>query len=259
MKMPVENADFGKTADDYLTHRLGFPQSMYDALAARDIACDHASVVDLGTGTGALARGLTAMGNEVIGIDSSPEMLASARLLNTPEAQIDYRLATAEATGLSDSSVDIVSAGQCWHWFDGVATCHEIKRILKPGGIVLITYFDWIPLNGNVVRRTEELIEQHNPAWRGGNQFGIHPACFRDLGEAGFEDLVSFTFDEAASYSHVGWRGRIRASAGIAATLSPVAVQRFDDQLSEMLVTGFPGDPLNIPHRIFVLTATFPG
>jgi len=68
----------------------------------------------------------------------------------------------------------------------------------------IIAYYDWLPLQGNLVRQTELLIEKYNPQWKGGNQFGIHPKIFRDLGEAGFSDIVSQTYDEAAQYTLAG-------------------------------------------------------
>ena len=111
------------------------------------------------------------------------------------------------------------------------------------------------PLKGNVVRRTEKLIEQYNPDWRGGNLTGIHPGLFRDLGENGFEEIESFTFDEPAIYTHESWRGRIRASAGIAATLTSEEVERFDAELAALLAKDFPEEPMAIPHRVFVVQA----
>ncbi len=256
MKAPIENADFGRTADDYLTHRAGFPESLFTRLEGQADRFTGKRVLDLGTGTGTLARGLAAMGNQVTGLDPSPAMLDAAAKM-TPEAlDISWVVGHAEGTGCSDSSFDVVSAGQCWHWFDPVAACDEIARVLTPNGQVLIAYYDWLPMGDNMVRRTEELIEQYNPAWLGGNGHGIHPGCFTDLALGGFSDLASYTYDEPAIYTHEGWRGRIRASAGISATLSEEEVQSFDAELQQLLAKDYPDEPLAVPHRVFVLTAT---
>ena len=53
-----------------------------------------------------------------------------------------------------------------------------------------------------MVRATEELIEKHNPAWRLGNLNGVHPRWLRDLGEAGFRDIESFSYDVDVAYAH---------------------------------------------------------
>ena len=56
-------------------------------------------------------------------------------------------------------------AGQCWHWFDGPAAAHEAIRVLKSNGILLIVHCDWIPLPGNLVALTEEMITKNNSDW----------------------------------------------------------------------------------------------
>lgn len=243
-------------------HRAGFPDSLFQRLFQRlnliDPGTAKLRVVDLGTGTGTLGRGFAKQGCTVTGIDPAATMLDAARSIDKPlNLATKYLVGTAEATTLPDHSVDLVTAGQCWHWFDAAKASSEIIRILSPNGILLVAHYDWIPLTGNVVRQTEKLIEKHNPAWHGGNGTGIHPGLFRDLGEAGFTEIESFTYDEAAIYDHVGWRGRIRASAGVAATLDDRAVQAFDTELADLLREHFPTEPMKVPHRVFATLAKF--
>jgi ubiquinone/menaquinone biosynthesis C-methylase UbiE len=262
---PIENADFGKTAGDYATHRAGFPDSFFEKVALDwDIGTRNQLIVDIGTGTGTLARGFASMGVntdvKVIGIDPATDMLNAARKLAAADGtRINFHPGTAENTGLATHTVDIVTAGQCWHWFEPEAALVEIQRILKPCSTLLIAYFDWIPLSDNIVRLTEKLIERFNPQWKGGNQYGIHPKIFRQLGEAGFTNLESFTYDEPAIYTHSGWRGRVRASAGIGASLAHSEVTAFDRELAILLAHRFPDESLSVPHRIFALKGTTPG
>ena len=256
MKAPLQNANFGLTADDYLTHRAGFPESLFRKFTALGIGKPGQKLLDLGTGTGTLARGFATLGAEVYGADPAEAMLDAARILDEKAGvSVNYRVANAEETGFEDRSFDVITAGQCWHWFDAPAACREIRRLLRPGGLLTVAYYDWLPLAGNVVRQTEELIEAYNPAWRGGNLTGIHPGLFRDLGEGGFSEIESFTYDEPAIYSHEGWRGRIRASAGVGATLSDEEVSDFDRDLAMLLKKNFSREPLQVPHRVFAVTA----
>lgn len=256
--MPMK-PDFGATAQDYASHRAGFPDSLFERLAAFGVGRAGQSLVDLGTGTGSLALGFARRGCRVIGVDPSREMLQAARTLAArAELEVEYRIGRAEETGLPDASAEVVTAGQCWHWFDRPRATAELRRVLRPEGRVVIAHFDWLPLRGNVVAATEALIERHNPAWKLGGGLGIHPAWLRDLGEAGFRGIETFSYDVAVPYASEGWRGRIRASAGIGGSLSPTEVDAFDRALAELLASRFPGAELAIPHRVFAVVARAP-
>jgi 2-polyprenyl-3-methyl-5-hydroxy-6-metoxy-1,4-benzoquinol methylase len=94
------HVDFAKTAEDYRRHRAGFPDSLFDRLAIQGIGRAGQRVVDLGTGTGTLARGFARRGCRVIGIDPAAPLLAQARDLDRAAGvEIDYREARAEDTG----------------------------------------------------------------------------------------------------------------------------------------------------------------
>jgi hypothetical protein len=92
---------------------------------------------------------------------------------------------------------NIVSAGQCWHWFERARVAAETRRVLRRSGRVVIAHFDWLPLAGNVVEATERLILLHNPRWAFGGGSGVHPQCLIDLASAGFTGLETFSFDQA--------------------------------------------------------------
>lgn len=246
--------DYGRTAEDFARHRAGFPPSLFERLRPLGLGIPGQRVLDLGTGTGSLARGFARSGAIVTGLDVSPLLLEQARALDRAEdLHIDYRVARAEASGFADGAFDLVSAGQCWHWFERPRAAAELRRLLRPGGLALIAHFDWLPLPGNVVAATEGLILKHNPSWHLAGGTGVHPRWFADLAQAGFAGLESFSYDETVVYSREAWRGRIRASAGVAASLPPERVALFDAEHGAMLERDFPQDPLRIPHRVFAL------
>jgi SAM-dependent methyltransferase len=252
--------DFGAAAEDYRRYRAGFPDSLFERLGPMGIGRPGQELVDLGTGTGSLARGFARRGCRVIGIDPDSRLLAQARELDAEAGvEVDYRIGRAEETALAAGSVDVVAAGQCWHWFDRAAAAGEASRILRPDGRILIAHFDWIPLPGNVVEVTEKLIEAHSPSWGGGGGMGLYPPWLRDLGEAGFRDIETFSYDLDVPYTPEAWRGRVRASAGIGGTLSDPQVAAFDRELESLLAKRFPADLLGVHHRVFAVLAGAPG
>lgn len=257
--------DFDLTANDYAKHRAGFPNEFFKRIFDEKIVETGNSLVDIGTGTGTLARGFASRGCRVTALDPSRSLMDQAKELDKlAGVTIEYRLASAEETGLPDLYADVVTAGQCWHWFDSPKAAQEVKRILKPNGKVIIAYFDWLPLKGNIAEATEKIIQKHNPNWKMGGGLGIHPQYTRDIAEAGFVDIRTFSFDIDVPYSHEDWRGRIRASAGVGASLSPENVAKFDLELKEMLenrnqlkVQKEAGAEavLQIQHRVFAIIA----
>ena len=253
------DVDFGKTAYDYARHRAGFPDRFFDRLFKDGVVAKGERVLDLGTGTGTIARGLAKRGCLVTALDPSGPLLEQAKALDREAGvAVDYIQARAEQTGLPDAQFNVVIAGQCWHWFDRPQAALEARRLLASSGRLAIAHFDWLPLPGNVVEATETLIRAHNPAWTLHGGTGFYPAWFADLSQAGYVDIESFSFDVAVPYSHEAWLGRIRASAGIAASLPPDAVERFNASHRELLAQNFSSDPLHIPHRVFAVFGRLP-
>jgi SAM-dependent methyltransferase len=198
-------------------------------------------VLDLVTGTGFLSREFARRGCRVTGLDLSLPLMLEARRIDL-EAQLasDYLRSRVEVLPFRETTFDLVTAGQAWHWFDRRRAATEAHRVLRPEGALLIAHFDWVGLPGNVVEATEALIVEHNPEWKlGGGTPGIYPHWPRDVALARFREIETFSFDVMAPYTHEAWRGRIRASAAIAAQLSPERVEAFDHELAGMLSARF--------------------
>lgn len=251
--MPV---NFGLTAKDYGKYRQGYPDELYKRLYKYQVGMTGQSLLDIGTGTGYLARPFARQGVRVTGAEISDELIEAAKKLDKEErVSIRYVNARAENLPFSSSEFDVVTAGQCWHWFQGHKVLEEVHRVLHAHGKLVIVHLDWLPLGANIVSKTEELILSYNPDWQGAGGTGMYPDWLTQVAAGGFTDIETFTFDVRMTYSQEAWRGRIRASAGIGASLPHDKIVAFDNRLKELLQKKYP-DRMEIPHRVFCLVCT---
>lgn len=121
---------FSQQATLYAAYRPGYPTTLFEWLAQQARA--HDLVWDCGTGNGQAAVVLARYFRKVIATDASAAQIAAAQLA----PNVEYRVAPAEASGLLEQSIDLVTVAQALHWFDLPAFYNETKRVLKKGGIL---------------------------------------------------------------------------------------------------------------------------
>jgi SAM-dependent methyltransferase len=146
----ARRASFGSVAADYAALRPGYPaEAVRFLLGERPLR-----VLDLGAGTGLLTDELVAAGHEAVAVDPSAPMLEQLR---DRLPRVETAQGGAERIPLPDDSVDAVVAGQAAHWFDPVPAAAELRRVLRPGGVVGLVWntrderVPWVHALGNLL------------------------------------------------------------------------------------------------------------
>lgn len=128
--MTVGADHFTPVAGQYASFRPSYPDELFDWLAG--IAPQRGMVWDCGAGSGQATVALAAHFKHVLGTDISAAQLAAAPAL----PNIEYRISPAEASNLPERSVDLVTVAQAMHWFDLPKFYAEVRRVLKPQGVL---------------------------------------------------------------------------------------------------------------------------
>jgi SAM-dependent methyltransferase len=135
---------FSSASDRYAAYRPDYPAALFDWLAG--LCSEHATAWDCATGSGQAALGLAPHFSHVVATDASAKQIHHA----IPHPPIDYRVAPAEASGLAERSVDLVTVAQAAHWFDLPRFYAEVARVLKPGGVIALWGYGRMVLPGNM-------------------------------------------------------------------------------------------------------------
>lgn len=131
---------FGSVAEQYERARPEYADEAVDWLVAELDLEPGSRVLDLAAGTGKLTRQLVRRGLDVIAVEPSDEMRAVLERV-VPEAEA--LAGAAEAIPLPDGSVDAVTVGQAFHWFEPKEAFAEMRRVLRPGGGIALLWNRW--------------------------------------------------------------------------------------------------------------------
>jgi len=121
---------FSGHASAYAAYRPRYPDALFEAVVRRCAATRLAW--DCGTGNGQAAVALARYVDRVVATDASTEQIAEA----APHERITYCVAPAGDSPLADASADLVTVAQALHWFDLDAFYAEVRRIVRPGGVI---------------------------------------------------------------------------------------------------------------------------
>lgn len=202
---------FSNRVEDYVRYRPGYPTDVFKFLADSCGLHRHHVIADIGSGTGLLSKLFLDNGNHVYGVEPNREMQAAGEEFLHTYPNFASIPGSAEATSLADHSIDFVTAGQAFHWFDPKACYQEFSRILKPGGWVVVIYNERLTDSTPFLRDYEAFLRR----------FGTDYARVSDS-YPGAENMRTF-FGAANFFSHdlpnlqefdlAGLTGRLRSSS----------------------------------------------
>jgi len=131
---------FSDRVADYVRYRPGYPPELLECLRRHCRLTPQWVVADIGSGTGLLTKIFLENGNRVFAVEPNAAMRAAREEYLRGFSQLVSREGRDEATSLEAHSVDLVAAGQAFHWFDRPRARAEFARILRPGGWVALVW-----------------------------------------------------------------------------------------------------------------------
>ena len=184
---------FSRVAGNYAAFRPHYPEVLFAHLAG--LCTAHQRAVDCGTGSGQAASGLAPYFNEVVGIDPSAAQIGAA----IAQERVRYAVAPAERMPVEDASTDLVTAAAAAHWFPHDAFHAEVRRVLKPGGIIAV----WTYWNAHISPAVDAVLERFQftvvgPYWP--PERAYVNSAYRDL-PFPFEPLAAPELEVRATWS----------------------------------------------------------
>lgn len=241
--------DWGKTSEEYAKYRPGPPESFYQKLLSEGLGKAGQPILDLGTGTGVLARQFAKQGAIVTGLDISENQIKMAETLAKKDnLNVSFIVSDGNQINLADQTFDVITANQCWLYFDKSKAIPEVKRLLKSGGIFSTSHLCWLPFEDKVAGKTEELILKHNPDWTAGGYTGNIPQLPK-WAVGHFKTRKLIMYDEPVKFTVESWKGRMKACRGVGVVMNKFELEKFEAELEELLA-GLVGEEFEILHRI---------
>jgi SAM-dependent methyltransferase len=204
-------ARFSDRVADYVRYRPGYPDELLGTLQRVAGLTPSSVVADIGSGTGISANLFLQLGCEVFAVEPNREMRLAAEERFRGAPQFHSIDATAEATTLADSSIDLIAAGQAFHWFDPEATRREWLRILNPTCQVALFWNNRRTDSTPFLVAYEKLLHEFGTDYTEVNHTRIDHAAL--VGFFGDETFQTFRFPYLQSFDFDGLKGRLLSSS----------------------------------------------
>src|SRR5262249_20110821 len=172
---------FSSRVENYMKDRPGYPIEVIETLSDECGLAADSIIADVGSGTGILTDMFLQNGNVVYGIEPNREMREAAERLLKDYPRFRSVAARAEETALDDKSVDFITAGQAFHWFDREKTRTEFVRILKSRGWVALIWNERVTTTTPFLVAYEQLLKDYSTDYEQVDHRRIDEDVIRDF------------------------------------------------------------------------------
>jgi len=206
---------FSNRVVDYVRYRPGYPAAAVETLRKECALRPGHVIADIGSGTGFLAELFLKNGNRVYGVEPNEAMRQAGEEYLASYDGFSSIEGSAESTTLDDSTIDFVTAGQAFHWFEPNAARGEFARILKPGGWVVVLWNERLTDTTPFLREYEDLLRKFGTDYARVNESYPREEQMRDFfqhhayRQEGLPNFQVFDFE--------GLAGRVRSSSYVPA------------------------------------------
>jgi SAM-dependent methyltransferase len=200
---------FSDRAESYAKYRPGYPDEMLAYLGT--LVSSGALVADVGSGTGILTLRLLAQGYVVYAVEPNEPMRREADRVLSAYCAFHSVNGTAEATGLPNQSIDLITCAQAFHWFDPERTRSEFCRILKPVGLTAIIWNERQDNDSDVGREYNDLLKRMVPDYKRVDHRRISAEELHKFFAPGEVQVVKFPNHQVLNRD--GFQGRLVSSS----------------------------------------------
>lgn len=230
--------DWGRTSADYAKYRDIYPAVFYEKIAGRKLCIKGQKALDLGTGTGVIPRNMYHFGAQWYGTDISENQISQAQRLSDMQGmRIQYQAVAAEEVDFPNQTFDVITACQCFWYFDHKKLVPNLYRMLKENGRLLLLYMAWLPFEDKIAGASEELVLKYNPKWNGAGETKKTisvPDCVYDR----FEAVYHEEYDVQVPFTRDTWHGRMKACRGVGASLPPEEIEKWEREHQKLMETA---------------------
>jgi ubiquinone/menaquinone biosynthesis C-methylase UbiE len=201
---------FSNRVADYIRYRPSYPPAVISHLQTAGLLTKTSVIADVGSGTGILAELFLRNGNTVYGIEPNLEMRRAGEQQLGDFQNFQSVNAAAEATTLPDASVDLITAGQAFHWFDRAKTKTEFRRILRPNGYVALIWNERLETSPFLVEY-EKMLHTYSPDYATIDHRHISDDHLADFFHPNPVTLQTFSNQQIFDYESL--QGRLQSSS----------------------------------------------